>query len=98
MTGVMVAVALLPPAVASGMLLAQGELVGAFAGLLLAGGNITALTLAAMLTFSWRGMRPRNWWQEERARRSARKGVAIYVAILIGLVLVILVSDRYLGI
>lgn len=98
LTGVMVAVALLPPAVASGMLLAQGELVGAFAGLLLAGGNITALTLAAMLTFSWRGMRPRNWWQEERARRSARKGVVIYISILIGLSLVIVASHRYLGI
>lgn len=36
LTGVMVAVALLPPAVASGMLLAQGQPGGAFAALLLA--------------------------------------------------------------
>jgi len=97
LTGVMVAVALLPPAVASGMLLAQGQLSGAFAALLLAGGNITALTLAAMLTFLGRGMRPRNWWQEESARRSARLGVAIYIALLIGLALVIVIFERQLG-
>jgi uncharacterized hydrophobic protein (TIGR00341 family) len=98
LTGVMVAVALLPPAVASGMLLAQGQLAGAFAALLLVGGNVTALTLAAMLTFLWRGMRPRNWWQEERARRSARLGVVIYIALLSGLVVLIVISHRYLGI
>jgi uncharacterized hydrophobic protein (TIGR00341 family) len=95
LTGVMVAVALLPPAVASGILLAQGELGGAFAALLLAGGNMTALTLAAMLTFLWRGMRPRNWWLEERARRSARLGVAIFIALLLGLASLIVVSQRY---
>jgi uncharacterized hydrophobic protein (TIGR00341 family) len=97
LTGVMVAVALLPPAVASGLLLSQGELAGALAALLLAGGNITALTLAAMLTFSWRGMRPRNWWQEEHARRSARLGVTIFVGLLVGLALLIGIAQRYLG-
>jgi uncharacterized hydrophobic protein (TIGR00341 family) len=97
LTGVMVAVALLPPAVASGILLAQGALAGAFAALLLAGGNVTALTLAAMLTFLWRGMRPRNWWQEERARRSAHQGVGIFIALLVALAGLILVSQRYFG-
>jgi uncharacterized hydrophobic protein (TIGR00341 family) len=95
LTGVMVAVALLPPAVASGILLAQGQLAGAFAALLLAVGNVTALTLAAILTFLWRGMRPRNWWQEERARRSARVGVAVFVGMLVALAALIVVSQRY---
>jgi uncharacterized hydrophobic protein (TIGR00341 family) len=97
LTGVMVAVALLPPAVASGLLLAQGSLAGAFAALLLAGGNVTALTLSAMLTFLWRGMRPRNWWQEERARRSARQGIGIFIALLAVLAGLILISQRYFG-
>ena len=82
LTGVMVAVALLPPTVASGMLLSAGEFEGATAALLLAGGNVTAVTLAAILTFAWRGMRPRNWWLEERARSSARTGTAIFVGLL----------------
>jgi uncharacterized hydrophobic protein (TIGR00341 family) len=97
LTGVMVAVALLPPAVASGILLAEGEPGGAAAALLLALGNMTALTLAAMLTFLWRGMRPRNWWQEDRARRSARLGVAIFVALLVALGALIATSQRFLA-
>jgi uncharacterized hydrophobic protein (TIGR00341 family) len=97
LTGVMVAVALLPPAVASGILLGEGELHGAFAALLLAAGNVTALTLAAMLTFLWRGMRPRNWWQVDRARRSARVGVAIFALLLIALAALVVVSQTLGG-
>jgi uncharacterized hydrophobic protein (TIGR00341 family) len=95
LTGVMVAVALLPPAVASGMLLANREFASAFAALVLAIGNVTALTLSAMLTFLWRGMRPRNWWQEERARRSAWLGVAIFVGLLAGLAALIVSAQRF---
>lgn len=97
LTGVMVAVALLPPAVASGVLLAAGHAAGAGAALLLAGSNVTAITLAAMLTFLWRGMRPRNWWQEDRARRSARLGIAIFVSLFALLAGLILLAERLLA-
>jgi uncharacterized hydrophobic protein (TIGR00341 family) len=97
LTGVMVAVALLPPAVASGMLLSQGQFTGSASALLLAAGNITALTLAAMLTFLWRGMRPRNWWQEDNARQSARLGVAVFLVLLLALALVIAIAQGYFG-
>ena len=97
LTGVMVAVALLPPAVASGILLAEGELRGALAALLLAAGNVTALTLAAMLTFRWRGMAPRNWWQVDRARRSARVGSAVFVVLLIVLGALVVASQQCFG-
>lgn len=93
LTGVMVAVALLPPAVAAGVLGAVGRLDGALAALLLAGSNVAALTLAAMLTFLIRGMRPRNWWQEERARRSTWIGVTIFAALLALLAALILLSQ-----
>jgi len=97
LTGVMVAVALLPPAVASGVLVAGGHTGGALAALLLAFGNVTALTLAAMLTFLWRGMGPRNWWQEDRARRSARIGVAVLVGLFVLLAVFIAASQAPLG-
>jgi uncharacterized hydrophobic protein (TIGR00341 family) len=97
LTGVMVAVALLPPAVASGVLLAQGELSGSVSALLLSIGNVTALTLAAMLTFWWRGMRPRNWWQEDRAERSARLGAGIFVTLLLALAGLIVAFQNYFG-
>jgi uncharacterized hydrophobic protein (TIGR00341 family) len=82
LTGVMVAVALLPPTVASGMLVSAGEFRGASSALLLALGNITAVTLAAILTFVWRGMSPRNWWLADRARRSTLRGIVIFVVLL----------------
>jgi uncharacterized hydrophobic protein (TIGR00341 family) len=96
LTGVMVAVALLPPAVASGLLLAEGEVRGALSALLLAASNVTALTLAAMLTFLGRGLRPRNWWQVDRARRTSRRGVAIFVALLVLLAAIVIGVERYL--
>ncbi|MDP6980139.1 MAG: TIGR00341 family protein [Myxococcota bacterium] len=92
LTGVMVAVALLPPTVACGMLVAAGEWRNAGNALLLAGGNVTAVTLAAIVTFLWRGMRPRNWWQADRARTSARRGIIIFVSLLLLLTAIILLA------
>ena len=92
LTGVMVAVALLPPTVASGMLVSAGAFEGAGAALLLALGNITAVTLAAILTFVGRGMSPRNWWLADRARSSTHRGIVIFVVLLTILAAIILLS------
>ena len=92
LTGVMVAVALLPPTVASGMLVSAGEFRAASSALLLALGNVTAVTLAAILTFVFRGMSPRNWWLAERARTSAHRGIVIFVVLLAILAGIILLS------
>jgi len=89
----MVAVALLPPTVASGMLVSAGEFRGAGSAILLAFGNVTAVTLAAILTFVWRGMSPRNWWLADRARTSARRGIMIFVVLLAILAGIILLSS-----
>jgi uncharacterized hydrophobic protein (TIGR00341 family) len=93
LTGVMVAVALLPPAVAGGMLVSAGEYRDAASAVLLAVGNVTAVTLAAILTFLWQGMRPRNWWQADRARSSARRGIAIFVILLALLAAIIRIAS-----
>jgi len=92
LTGVMVAVALLPPTVASGMLVSAGAFEGAGSALLLALGNITAVTLAAILTFVGRGMSPRNWWLADRARSSTHRGILIFVVLLTILTAIILLS------
>ena len=97
LTGVMVAVALLPPAVASGILLAEGQYVGAVAAIFLALVNVTAVILAAMLTFLWRGMRPRRWWREEHARQTAQRGVALLATLLAVLAALILTAERFLS-
>ncbi len=85
LVGVMVAVALLPPTVASGMLLADGHLKEAGGAFLLVVANVIAVILAGMATFLWKGMRPRLWWLEERASKRARVGLAVFVGLFVAL-------------
>ena len=95
LVGVMVAVALLPPTVASALLLGEGLFEEALGGMLLVAANIIALTLAAMATFLWKGLRPRNWWQEEQAKSSARWGLVVFIALFAGLALAIVLSQLH---
>ena len=48
--------------------------------------------IAAILTFAWRGMRPRNWWLTERARTSARTGILVFLGLLVLLAAIIYVT------
>jgi uncharacterized hydrophobic protein (TIGR00341 family) len=90
--GVMVAVALLPPIVASGMLLGDGYLKEAVGAFVLVMANVIALILAGMATFLWKGMRPRHWWLEERASKRARAGLAVFVGLFIALAVAVVLS------
>lgn len=86
LVGVMVAVALLPPTIVLGMTVGAGlwgEAAGA--GLLLAV-NVIGVNLAGVLTFLVQGVRPRSWWEAGRARRAARRAVAIWVVLALLLV------------
>lgn len=82
LVGVMVAVALLPPTAVVGIMLARGEQGAAGNALMLLGVNVICVNLAATLTFLAQGIRPRTWWEADRARR------ATIVALTIGVVLV----------
>jgi uncharacterized hydrophobic protein (TIGR00341 family) len=67
LVGVMVAVALLPPAATLGLMLGHGELNLAFgAGLLLAI-NVVCVNLAIKVVFFFKGIRPRTWWETKKA-------------------------------
>lgn len=93
--GVMVAVAILPPTVASGMLFGNGlwrEGTGAMA---LVVANVTAVNLVSMAILMAKGLRPRLWWQAERARRSARWGLIGWLVMLGALVVAVLASRRF---
>ena len=83
LVGVMVAVALLPPTVVSGLLVGGGYFREAYGALLLVSTNVVAVTLAAIVTFRASGMRPRHWWQAEKARSSSRIGFAVFAALVI---------------
>ncbi|MBN2565813.1 MAG: TIGR00341 family protein [Candidatus Eisenbacteria bacterium] len=89
LTGVVVAVALLPPIVAFGLLLGSGQVSLAWGALLLAAVNVICINLAAVAAFVLQGVRPRSWWEAERARRATRRAAAIWVALLALLVAIL---------
>jgi len=92
LVGVMVAVALLPPAATLGMMIAIGEWHLAIgAGMLLAG-NVACVNLAAQVVFVWKGIKPRLWAERRNARRAMAISVATWVALI--LVLVVLIALR----
>ncbi len=70
LVGVMVAVALLPPAASLGIMRGAGEFeLAAGAGLLLAV-NVLSVDLASKIVFFVKGIHPRTWLEKEKARRA----------------------------
>ncbi len=93
LVGVMVAVALLPPAATLGLMLGQGYygLAGG-AGLLLVA-NVASVNLASILVFFIKGIRPRTFTEKERASRGTVVFIVGWLALLAILIFVILVYD-----
>ncbi len=71
LVGVMVAVALLPPTAALGMMLASGQPALATGAALLLAANVVCVNLSANLVFLIKGVRPRTWLEKRKARQSA---------------------------
>lgn len=87
--GVMVAVALLPPLVAAGLLLGAGEIALSYGAFLLVAVNVTCVNLAGVVTFLLQKVQPRTWWETERATKAAKIAVASWIGMLLLLVLLI---------
>jgi uncharacterized hydrophobic protein (TIGR00341 family) len=87
--GVMVAVALLPPLVTAGLLLGAGETHLAYGAFLLMAVNVTCVNLAGVVTFLAQRVRPRTWWEAERASRAVKVAVASWIGMLILLALLL---------
>ncbi|MGG7054791.1 TIGR00341 family protein [Nitrosomonas sp. ANs5] len=95
LVGVMVAVALLPPAATLGLMLERGASELAIgAGLLLAV-NIVSVNLASRIVFFVKGIRPRIWFEKEKARRASVIYVLGWLVTL--LILIIFIYGRHLG-
>lgn len=84
--GVMVAVALVPPLVAAGLLLGAGYPAAAGGAFLLMATNLICVNLAGVLTFLIQGVRPNRWWEAERARRATRIAIGVWTLLLAALV------------
>jgi uncharacterized hydrophobic protein (TIGR00341 family) len=87
--GVMIAVALLPPLVALGLLIGSGYYPQAFEALLLVLINVICINLAGVTTFWAQGIHPRKWWKEDRAKKATRIAVLIWFVLLTALASII---------
>ncbi len=96
LVGVMVAVALLPPLVALGLALGSGAWASAVGAGLLFLTNFICINLAAIATFMLQGVRPRTWFDQDKARRSARRAVGLWVALLVLLTAAILFAQGHI--
>lgn len=90
--GVMVAVALMPPLVVFGMLLGSGHFASAAGALFLVTANVICVNLAGVGTFRIQGVRPKTWWEAQRAKRSARFAVFCWGFLLMILIAIILLG------
>jgi uncharacterized hydrophobic protein (TIGR00341 family) len=88
--GVMVAVALLPPLVVAGLMLGAGESALAVGAMVLVLTNVTAVNLAGVATFLAQKVRPRRWWEAERAKRATRIALGTWTAMVAILVVVMI--------
>lgn len=89
LVGVMVAVALLPPAVTLGIMVGDGNIqLAAGAGLLLAI-NVVCVNLASKLVFFFKGVHPRTWLEKEKAKRAMVRYVLGWLLTLVALLIFI---------
>ncbi len=94
LVGVMVAVALMPPAVTIGLMLSIGEYNHALGATLLLAVNIVCINLSAKLVFLFRGIKPRTWLEAHRAKQSRLLYIGIWVVLLVLLFVIIYLRHR----
>lgn len=84
LVGVMVAVALLPPAAAIGLFLGAGAFDFAGRALLLLVVNVVCIMLSSQAVYAYKGVRPRTWFEQRSAKHAMRINL-IVLAILLGI-------------
>ena len=90
--GVMVAVALLPPLVAFGMLTGSGQWDLALGSLFLFLINLICVNLAGVVTFLIQGIRPLTWWETTKAKKATKVALVFWGFLLMALIVMILLS------
>lgn len=91
MVGVMVAVALMPPAVVLGLSLGAGAFEHAYGAMLLLAINVISINISTKIVFMLKGIKPRTWYQRKKSEQSLKIS-----AILWGVLLLILMILIYL--
>ncbi len=96
LVGVMVAISLLPPLVASGLLFGSGYILYSMGSMLLFLANFASLNLAGVLTFTVQGVKPMNWWEAKKAKQYRRKSIFMWLILLSLLIVAIYLEKMYI--
>ncbi|MCU7853791.1 MAG: TIGR00341 family protein [Candidatus Thiodiazotropha sp. (ex Monitilora ramsayi)] len=94
LVGVMVAVALLPPAAAVGLTLGHARPDLAQGAALLLAANIVCVNLAAKVVFLVKGIRPRTWAEKAKAKRAMTIYIMVWAVTLLLLIAAILARTQ----
>jgi len=92
LVGVMVAVALLPPLIACGLLLGSGHWEASTGALWVFLTNVICINLSGIVTFLIQGVRPLTWWETQKAKRATRVAIGVWFLLLLILMGVIWMS------
>lgn len=96
LVGVMVAVAILPPTATLGLMLGAGNYQHALGAALLLAVNIVCVNLACNIAFLLKGIKPRTWYEKQKAKQSMIIFVLFWLLVLIILVMTVKVRHEYL--
>lgn len=95
LVGVMVAVALMPPAVVASLMVAQANWMAAAGAALLLTLNVVCINLAAVVTFAFLGVRPRSWHKEDHAAIMRWAAVGIWLLMLAGALVILVWQEAH---
>lgn len=89
LVGVMVAVAILPPAATFGFMLGAEEWKMAYGSFLLLSVNIVCVNLSGLMVFLAKGIKPRRWFERKMAKPYVLGGIVVWSFLLILLLIAI---------
>jgi uncharacterized hydrophobic protein (TIGR00341 family) len=92
--GVMVAVAILPPLVAAGLLFGAAYWMEGMGALLLCLVNVVCINLSGVITFLIEGVQPKRWWEAKIAKKAVIMAISIWIILLAFLVIMIFISQK----
>ncbi len=85
LVGVMVAVAIMPPAVTMGLMLGSGDMKSAAGAAILLAVNIVCINLAAQIVFVAKRISPRTWSEKKASQKALWTNFSAWVVLLGGL-------------
>lgn len=94
LVGVMVAAALMPPALAVGLFIGNGHFANAYSAGLLLIANIICISLASQVIFLLKGIKPRTWYHQRQSKQSTTVNIITWLFLLLAVMGLIFLNSH----